>query len=339
MVGFVTWAVVTLFWAVYPEIAMTSIQVYTLRLLLFLILIVNQIRTKETLDGLMNTLALNGWILILAGVGTLLRFGYIPGTRFQIFEMNENGFGVSILVAMSGVLWQVMRASGRQKARRRALSFIFIPTALILIALSGSRGSAISFFITLSAFWFWKPTRPWGKLGLLILVVALIAAPFLFLTLLERFAIERGDTLLGRREVIWWAAWRLIWDQPWSGVGIGNAPYVMLSYLRSLMSVSEYEWVAIHNPILTIWAETGIPGLLLYLSVLGSAVWLFVRQYWRHKQTGYLKPYYALVASVFLGYMASWIKGGGMESDFTYFLMLALLLIPSCLSTEKMEVR
>jgi hypothetical protein len=49
-------------------------------------------------------------------------------------------------------------------------------------------------------------------------------------------------------------------------------------------------------------------------------------------------PYYAVVASVFIGFMASWFKGGGMESDYTYFLMLALMLIPSRLDIKNTEI-
>ena len=83
--------------------------------------------------------------------------------------------------------------------------------------------------------------------------------------------------------------------------------------------------------MLAIWAETGIPGLLFYLGVLGSAVWLFLRQWRQHHGTGarFLASYFALVSSVFVGFMLSWIKGGGLESHRIYFLMLALLLIPS----------
>jgi hypothetical protein len=44
-------------------------------------------------------------------------------------------------------------------------------------------------------------------------------------------------------------------------------------------------------------------------------------------------PYFALATSAFLGYFASWIKGGGMELSHSYFLMLAIFLIPSCLTT------
>jgi putative inorganic carbon (HCO3(-)) transporter len=339
MLGFVTWGIVTLFWTADLSVGMTILQTYTLRLILYLVLVANEIRTKENLDGLMNTLALNGWVLVLVGAGTVLLEGYRPGTRLRVFDVNENALGISALVTMPGVLWQAMRTSGRQKAVRMLLGFIFISLALVLAALTGSRGSAISLFITLLAFWLWKPTRPWGKLGLLILALAAITAPFIFSTTLERFAVTQGDTLLGGREALWQAVWPLILDHIWRGVGIGNAPYAVMPYLGMLGSVWAYERAVIHNPALTIWAETGIPGILLYLGVLGSAVWLFARQYHRHKKAGVhcLMPYFALVSSLFLGYMPSWIKGGGIESDFTYFLILALLVVPSHLDVAGLE--
>jgi O-antigen ligase len=124
----------------------------------------------------------------------------------------------------------------------------------------------------------------------------------------------------------------IIKDHPLLGIGIGNSRYQVISYFTNLgLYKSLPESVSLHNPLLVIWAETGIVGLMLYLGVLASAVLSFIRQYLQSRRIGgqYIMSYYALVASVFLGYMASWIKGGGMESDLSYFLMLALLIVPS----------
>ena len=108
-----------------------------------------------------------------------------------------------------------------------------------------------------------------------------------------------------------------------------------MPYVRVLRSVTDYESVSLHNPVLAIWAGTGLPGILLYLGVLASAVWLFGSRYLRCRREGTnpFNTYFALISAVLLGYMASWIKGGGMESDFSYFLLLALLVIPSRLPT------
>jgi O-antigen ligase len=112
-----------------------------------------------------------------------------------------------------------------------------------------------------------------------------------------------------------------------------------MDYLSSFRSTLGIDQASIHNPVLIIWSETGVLGMFLYLSVLGSAIWSFVRQYILHRQEreSFLLPYIALISSVFLGYIVSWIKGGGMELGFSYFILLAFLLIPSGLETKEIN--
>jgi putative inorganic carbon (HCO3(-)) transporter len=333
MLGFLAWSMVTLFWADSLSSATSVLQAFVLRFILFLILIPNEIRTRETLSGLMSVLALLGWVFMLITARIVLLQGYTPGTRLSVLAMNENGLGVQALVTMIGVLWLAMQPAPQHKWLKKLAAWVFLFMTIAVVAMSGSRGGAISLVVTLMAFCLWRPTRPWGVVGLLVLALGAILVPFLFSTTLQRFVGTPGDTLLGGREALWQAGFRLILDHPWGGVGIGNSAYAVMPYLRPLRSVFGYGWAAIHNPILTVWAETGMLGILLYLGVMGSAVWSFAQQYRRHRRSGpsFLTPYFALVASAFLGYMVAWIKGGGMESDHSYFLMLALLVIPSCL--------
>jgi O-antigen ligase len=114
----------------------------------------------------------------------------------------------------------------------------------------------------------------------------------------------------------------------------------MMEVIRSFRSIIGFESAPIHNPILAIWAETGILGLLLYLAVFASAIWAFGSQFFRLRRfgvtgagqssnTAWLMPYFALVFAAFCGYFASWIKGGGMETNYSFFLMLGLLVLPS----------
>ncbi|HOG47927.1 MAG TPA: O-antigen ligase family protein [Anaerolineae bacterium] len=331
MLGFLAWSGLSLLWAENLSRGANTLQVFALRLLLFLLLLPNEIQTQEHLDGLMNTLALNGWALVLVGAYGALRQGYTAGTRFQVLSQNENGTGIMALVALVGVLWQVLGPGNRPGARSNVLAAAYLVLALALTAMSGSRGSAISMVVALLALCLWRQTRPWGAFGLLMLAVAAISAPLLFSTTLERFTALRGDTLLGGREALWKAAWWLIRDHPMLGVGLGNVPDVIRPYVMTLRAVWDYDLVVIHNPPLTIWAETGLPGIALYLGALGAAVTCFVRRARGLLQAnaGPLGPYMAVVAAVSAGYLCSWIKGGGMESDYSYFLMLALLVVPS----------
>jgi len=335
--GFIIWGIITLSWTPNLALGLESVGKYVLRLILYLILIVNEIDTKEALDGLMGTLALSGWVLVLTGAGTILSQGYQAGIRLQVISADENEFGVFTLVTMSGVLWLAIQSSGWQKALRMVLSILFILLNVVLVSLSGSRGSAISLFTTLLLFWFWKPTRPWGKLGLFILAIVAVSAPFVLTTVLDRFLVREGG-VLGGRLTIWRAGWHLISDHFWGGVGIGNASYAVMPYLGKLTSVVGRERRSIHNPVLHVWAETGIPGMLLFLGTLVSAVVLFVRYYFSSNKTRThaLTSYFALISSVLAGYMLSFIKSGGLLSGPTYYLVLALLLIPSRLEANSL---
>jgi O-antigen ligase len=339
MLGFLAWGTVTLLWTTNPSVSASALQAYALRLVLFLLLVPNIVRTQENLEGLMTTLAVGGWALMLASVGTVLVEGYRPGTRFAVLEANENAVGILFLLALSGVLWRATQPSKAHKWLRISLATAFLLLSMALTAISGSRGSAISFLVVIWAFWVWKSTRRWATAGLLMLIVAAVGAPSIFRTTLDRFAWGLGYGLLGGREALWKAAWVLIGQHPWRGVGVGNAPYAVLSELGTFMSVADLERAAIHNPVLAVFAETGILGILLYLGVLGSAVWSVWHRYRQlEKISTDLHPrYFAIVSSVFLGYMTSWIKGGGMESNPTYFLMLALLVIPSHLEIPELE--
>lgn len=338
MLAFLAWSAITLFWAPNFVAGRQQLMAYIVGFVL-LLLVVNEIHSRQTLDGLMAILALSGWFMVLAGVGTILTEGYTPGARLQVLGMNENGFGIVLLVTSSGILWPMIKPESYRKTPGALMVAGFLLLAMGLIAMSGSRGSIISLVITLLAFMLWKPTRPWGTLGLLVLMLGAVLSPSLFSTILERFAVLDGDTILGGREALWQAFAKFILDHPWGGAGVGNAPYEVMPYLRPLRSTMGYDRAPSHNPVLAIWAESGTPGILVYLGVLGSALWSFARQYGQRRRSGahFLTPYFALVSSVFLGFMASWIKGGGMECDFTYFLMLALLLIPAGLDLEDQD--
>lgn len=334
--GFVIWCITSLLWA--PDMTLGR-QTMTPLLIFFafMVILINQIDSAKALDGLMLTLALAGWMLVVAGMGTVLVEGYTPGVRLKVLGINENAYAMQLMLVMPGPLWQASRNNGRWMMLKQGQALVYFLSTMALVALSGSRGGAISLGIILLAFCCWRSTRVWGLLGILIIVLGLAMAPLLFSTTLERFAVTEGDTLLGGREILWEAAWDMIVDNPWLGAGFGNARQELLAYVSALQGTGGAEKAPAHNPVLQIWAEVGLPGLLIYLSIMGSAAWQLIRRYLLCRQFDLqdLVPYFALMSSTFLGYLVSWIKGGGAELAFTFFLMMGLLDIPSYLDTYR----
>jgi hypothetical protein len=115
LVGFLVWGTVTLIWAEDLGRGVTLLQTYALRLILFLFLIPNAIKTRHDLNGLMNTLALAGWVLVLVSMGTILKEGYIAGTRLSVLGVNENSLGILAMLTMLGVLWQAIQSSKQHR--------------------------------------------------------------------------------------------------------------------------------------------------------------------------------------------------------------------------------
>ena len=331
MLAFLIWGVLTTLLADNLKEAFTTIQVYILRFVVFIFLIPNTIRTKENLNGFFKTVSLSGWVLLGFGLFSLIQGGYNPGSRLQILGINANAAGTLGLITLSGVLWVTHQLSQQKRVIKAISAVVFLLLLTVIIITSGSRGGTISLAITIIAFWFWRPLRPWAILCISILILAMIFEPSLFTTVIERFLVQSHDTLLGGRETLWAAAWQMISEHPLTGVGIGNSRFSIIP----LLNTADYGYEtgrAIHNPILVIWSETGLLGILLYLGILISAVFSFMKQYLHYRNIDAhhpFLPYFAIVSSIFLGYMASWIKGGGAEYEQAYFFMLATLLIPS----------
>jgi len=147
-------------------------------------------------------------------------------------------------------------------------------------------------------------------------------------TLSERLA---ADDELGGRELIWQASLSMMRDTPWLGAGFGNGPVELHKYISSLTSEFDHRQnLPSHNPFLEAGVETGCFGMLLYASIIASAVYMFFDQWIRfHKRNGAFSGYFPLVFAVTAGYLASWIKSGGMENHPSFFLLVALLIIPS----------
>ncbi|MFN8486157.1 MAG: O-antigen ligase family protein [Caldilineaceae bacterium] len=331
ILGFLLWAFVTILWANDLVVSrQTFVQFAIVTIIAFLM--VNQVDSPAAVDGLMTALLLSGWLLIVLGLWTVFFGGYTLGDRLQIFDMNENLLGPLLMLATTGAVWRVMRAPAQTKKFWMCLSLLYIVCALALIALSGSRGSFIGFGLILLLFLMSKATRPWALWGVAIGVVGLVCAPFIFNTVLDRFTNDTED-LYGDRDVLWQASLLLLNDHPWTGVGIGNGPYIMLNYVNTVSDtdhIGQFTTRPAHNPLLEVADDTGLIGLALYLSALGSALWLFLQQFYRawRQRAAFWSAYGALVFYISIGFISAWLKSGGLANHVTLFILLALWLIP-----------
>jgi O-antigen ligase len=181
---------------------------------------------------------------------------------------------------------------------------IFIITgilALVGTVLSFSRGPVIAMMITLILMGVWR-----GRRTAAVTVVGLLAAIVLaWLTLpglVDRFDQVRQRELNteyeGSRLFIWNNSLKVIRDHPVFGVGISNFRQEYTTHLRPDIG-DERKHAHAHNDVLSIAANNGIPGTVLYI-----IMWIVVlRLMWRgaRRSPDDLQKYYsqaALAASI-----------------------------------------
>lgn len=159
---------------------------------------------------------------------------------------------------------------------------------LVILLITHNRGAAVALAAGLLALWL-SSRHKWRALawfGVIALAVALIATPRAYW---ERFAAlwnpqaSHATATLDRdtaheRVDLWRAGAEMVRDAPWFGVGPGNFPNAIAFYERSASGLPA------HNSIVGIAAETGVPGLMLYLALVLSVLSALVRALGRGRE-------------------------------------------------------
>ena len=145
------------------------------------------------------------------------------------------------------------------------------PCLLVVAALTYNRATAVAFAVAAAAM-LWQYRRNWRAL---VACAALAAAGGVWMSSgvhRARFAEARAE-LLGQglgsvteRLALWGVGFEIVRDHPFFGVGLGRYAAMLADYRPEL------EGMAAHNSFVQIGAETGIPGLLLYVALFGSAL-------------------------------------------------------------------
>ena len=164
---------------------------------------------------------------------------------------------------------------GMFTARTQAARSIFgmgAATTLGLLMLTKNRAAAVAALAVLATL-AWQSGRyvlgRWLVMGLVVVAVA-VAVAFAPSAYLDRFRVLLDPTMTSptaaldkgtanERLELWSAAWDMAMDRPVFGVGPGNYPAVAGVYLPGK------EPIAAHSNYLQVLAETGFPGLVLYL--------------------------------------------------------------------------
>ncbi|HEX3099361.1 MAG TPA: O-antigen ligase family protein [Patescibacteria group bacterium] len=254
---------------------------------LFILLVWNAVKQDEQRRlTLLRVLFFDGLAIALLGITQYFNIAYYGGvsqysrTIIPSFVGNQNFFAMFLLVTipLGALLWQT--------AKGRAAKYYYIIAAAIMtwaIVLSGSRGALLGLVASLIVFLVAAGIRKYPK-SVIYWVLGLGAlAAVLYVGF---FAIIRSDTIKGvaasdytaeTRYVIWSDTLSIIKDNPFLGTGPGNF-FIAFGKLGNSALSSNERFDDAHNLVLQLTATFGVPAALLFLIIIGIAIFLAWRE-------------------------------------------------------------
>lgn len=261
---FFLWNFVSVFWSLNVDSTIQRIKTYSQVFLLMLIYWEFFQKPENLMTGL-QAYIYGSYILIASTINN-----YIKGNVAVAFEGRYSASGVNAvdltLILMMGlpVAMQLFFAAGQSNKGAIILKLInlaYIPLAVFAIVLTGSRTSLIAvvpFCIYLIGTRQIKLDRKLVVFGILLLSL-LALLPFIPQSVTARLgtlgsSIEAGD--LGGRVALWGQAISVLAKHPIMGLGSATLDSAIGS--------------AAHNTFVSVAAETGFIGLILFLTILAA---------------------------------------------------------------------
>lgn len=282
--AFLFWAFVTALFAISPA-APWPVLIERLKAFVIFFVVVNVIRTPQQLR--LYILLILFAYLIYPARGTLINY-MIGETRFgrvawnRIYSNANDLAGITLL--MLGWTLAVATVKAQNARVRQALSF-FVPVLLLIVLLTQSRGVFIGLLVgfgpPLLARWRKLP-RIAGPVLVVLCAVLIFVVPHGAWQRLEGITkltstegIAESDSSARQRFEILKTGLHIAAAHPLLGVGIGCYPLANMAYAPELGERDP------HNTYVGLAAEMGVPGLLLWLGLVGSVL----RHVRRHRAT------------------------------------------------------
>jgi len=284
MLALVAWSAITLFWTI--DGTMTETRVGTYAQLLLAAWIMWELATTETRVISMLEAYLFGAAVL--AIDTLINYsqgiqaadlsaeqGIVQyhDERYTMYGINANDLALMVALSLPIAIFLMARA---RSPWLKLFCWIHMGVSLAALFLVGSRGGLIAAGVALLLF----PLLMFrmGKIqrvGFLLVCVTGVAVGIHFIPAddwnrLLNTGKEISQGTLTHRTVLWDAGFDVLRSHPWGGVGAGA--YATATYKETGRAL------VAHNTFISVLVETGIPGFLLFLALLGSlcyAAWRF----------------------------------------------------------------
>ncbi len=259
-------------------------------------------------------------ILLTLGIG--LGEEYVENvSRVTFFGNNPNTIGVSVSLATVFSLYFVLNASTTY-GKNVYLVLFAIPSFTNLLLSSGSRGALITLTLSLSLLFITNKAVPYKRImqiGFLMLGAIYFMGKIVESNLMYNrltLSLEEGNTA-GRGE-IWENVLDISFNRPLIGYGSTGFEHEMVRIYGGNKDP--------HNLFLYIFVSTGIIGLGLFFCFLYLHLKKAVQSF-RHGDV--------IKLIIFLFYLTTVMKAGGVIKDKLMWLLLAVIFSASFLHSQK----
>lgn len=313
---FVVWNILSYLWSVNPTHTLVRVVTYA-QLLAMVWLVWELCKTSEQVGKVMQVLIFGMWISMSE---MLLTYFTAAGDIHRVTAAGFNPNRIGLMLSWGiPIAWYLSLTT--KSTLFKILNAAYLPAALFCIVLTASRSAFISALVACLIIPFTiQSTRFNAAYISSILIVGLIVLFSIFIYSdgfsnleqnVERLTgtkemVQEGQ--LSHREVIWQAGFKVFSEHALIGVGAGSFGFAVESILGG-------RWSA-HNTYLSILVDTGIVGLILFIST-------FIIAFIPNLKSGTLERNLFII--LFLALAVSFIPNHS-ETDKTVWLIVALSL-------------
>jgi O-antigen ligase len=282
MLLLLAWIVVSIGWAENTAAARTDLQRFALNMILLMI-VFTAVRERKHVILIVAVCVAGAVLAALVGIVTaadeagLTRISGVTGTANELASLLVTG-----LLLAGGLAIGLRRVP---LARIAALAAMAI--CLIGLFLTASRAGLLALVAALIGAMFLAGR--W-RIGAVVVAVTLGLVMTGYFSFVAPEPVRERVTTVGDgtgRTDIWTIAWRMVDDKPATGVGAGNFTTSSIHYLIEPGTIRRDDFIldtpqVAHNSYLHVLAELGIPGLALFLAIIGaclSCAWRAARRF------------------------------------------------------------
>ncbi len=331
---FLCWSGMSVIWAESASVAVNGTTRFALNMALFPIMF-TAVRERRAARWVAIAFVLGA--LLSGAYGLLVSSGDASRLSGAVGEANELA---SVLLA-GGVLAFALGVAAKRASVLRAIAFGSGFLMLLGVLLTLSRGGLLALGVVAAATVFAAGRRRGAALTA-VLLVSVIAVTY-FAAFAAPQARERVTNLgqgTGRVD-LWTIGWRMSQDKPLTGVGLDNFRVSSVHYLLQPGAIRRSDFVIVapkqtHNIYLQMLSELGIPGLLMFLGIIGFSLSCAAKAALRFRQIG--DGEMQLIAwGVFVAAMGILAADFFQSTQFSKQLWLLLSLGPALLAIALRE--